>query len=614
MAPGYPLPRTGMMILICLTVSLLLGVPCPRAADTHWIGPTTNNYWNNPANWSNGVPQTGYHAYLITSNENKSAVYNHSQNPLLDTVTIDGLEGFTFTLYQKHFTLSAMYEYIGVEGKGLYHQSGGTNRVTKGLYLGYGPGSSGAYAKGAGTLLAEQAWIGFEGMGSFTQSGGLTEIKKDLVLGSKAGGSGTVTMKSGTFTVGGNETIGSRGKGTFTQNGGTHTIGGFLTLGSLSGSDGTFTLKSGTLRVGLHEVIGSAGEGSFLQESGTHQISGNLTLGAAFNATGFFTLKSGTLQVKGDETVGLGGRGFFAQDRGTHSVGGRLFLGAHDQALGSYRLQSGTLSVGKPLEGGDDILISSRSSFSVNGTATVSGDVENRGQVYADKAEVTWNGNFRIAGHSSEKAFYKSSESKQTFTGNLFINNYGYIKATSSQDVFFIKNDFINQSLLNSLWNTESAALQFISGSDNIHDFYIAGVDHGTTPVTENFNWALLDITGQIINLKDGNAIPHGAQYVRVLKGADLDVANLIVKNIFGDNTSVLNIYYDKYAPENAYLGGLDYAFAGGLGKLIADDFPPTGSPVPLPGSVLLFGTGLAGVAAWIRGRRRRSAGKGPSR
>ena len=171
--------------------------------------------------------------------------------------------------------------------------------------------------------------------------------------------------------------------------------------------------------------------------------------------------------------------------------------------------------------------------------------------------------------------------------------------------MFIFKNDFQNQSTQSSLWNTANAEMQFVAGATNTHNLYIPGVDLGRFPsLPIAFSWYALDIgTGQTLNLMDGNTSNAStALYVGEMLGAMISGGK--VTNIVGSSNSLdpTIIYYDATLPQNAYLGGLDYAFASGYGELMWD--PPTSSNVPLPPSVLLLGSGLLGLG--ILGYRRK--------
>ena len=172
----------------------------------------------------------------------------------------------------------------------------------------------------------------------------------------------------------------------------------------------------------------------------------------------------------------------------------------------------------------------------------------------------------------------------------------------SEVDKFFISNDFINQSKQNLAWNTLEAELKFVFGDDNKHAFHLAGADIGNTRkgFQNNFAWGVLDISGQRLDLLDGNTANAGtAFYAGEVLGAA--ITGNIVTNIFGHGG---NIYYDPLLIGNDYLQKLEYALQDG-GFLI----PVTGAiiPTPLPGSLWLILSGLACMAGI---GRRQAAGR----
>jgi hypothetical protein len=167
-----------------------------------------------------------------------------------------------------------------------------------------------------------------------------------------------------------------------------------------------------------------------------------------------------------------------------------------------------------------------------------------------------------------------------------------------SQDVFQVSNDFVNESTQTTQWNTAAAELRFITGTDTVHEHHFAGTDLGVSfaGYNNNFAWGTLNLNGQTIHLFDGVGTDGGALYAGIVTGADLDEDNLIVNNIYGHTDYVLNIYYNPLLEDNEYLGGLTYDFFEGNGQLI---------PTPIPGSMLLLGTGLLGLGllGWRRKR-----------
>ncbi|MEJ2092969.1 MAG: hypothetical protein P8X65_12320 [Syntrophobacterales bacterium] len=471
--------------------------------------------------------------------------------------------------------------YIGLGGTGTFIQSSGTHLAGE-LFLGFSDNSWGSYQLLSGSLQSFSETIG---PGSFIQKSGLHTVSNDLVLGK--GGSGNYLLTSGQLSVGMDEVIGDEGTGSFTHTSGNHTVNGNLTLGKAITDSGNYLLTSGQLSVGMDEVIGDEGTGSFTQLSGNNTVNGDLYVGR--DGSGTYNLKVGTLKAA-NEFISPMGIGIFNQTGGLNTVTNELMVGSLGGPFEAvYNLKGGTLIAGS-------IRIEEASFNVMNVVTTVTGDVFNRGDVRTTNAMVTWNGNF-----TNDALRYTSNSSKQTFKKDLVVNPDGAIVATHSQDLFVIKNNFVNSSEDAFDWNTVQATLKFATGADNTHDFYIPGADNGppgdvpVTAVTDNFAWGTLDIAGQTVHLFDGNDTPSGAQYVGRMLGASLSGLN--VTNIF--DTTGLNIYYDPDLAANFYLHGLTYDLAGiGSGKLIPFH-------TPLPPSVFLLGSGLLGLGllGWRRKR-----------
>ena len=118
-------------------------------------------------------------------------------------------------------------------------QTGGTNTVTGGLYLGNSSSGSGTYnLGGSGNLSAKTEYVGYSGSGAFTQTGGTN----------------TVSLLS------------ISGTGSFTQSGGTNAVS------QLSiGSSGSYQLAGGTLQVNGRVV----NQGTFSGGSNPATLSAN---------------------------------------------------------------------------------------------------------------------------------------------------------------------------------------------------------------------------------------------------------------------------------------------------------------------------------------------------
>lgn len=234
-------------------------------------------------------------------------------------------------------SLTADSEYIGTTGgTGVFTQSGGVHTVTNSLYLGifvdiFGSSGNGTYnLSSTGSLTAANEYIGLNGIGVFNQSGG-THIVNNLQIGSSPGGSGTYNLSGSGSLTAAFESIGFFGTGSFTQSGGTNTVSNGLYLGYESTGNGTYNLSgTGSLTAG-DEYIGFSGTGVFNQSGGTHTVD-TMTLAANAGSTGTYNLTGGTLTVNNGITNNAGG--VFNTGAGTIvTVGGPGFIN-HGQLNG----------------------------------------------------------------------------------------------------------------------------------------------------------------------------------------------------------------------------------------------------------------------------------------
>ena len=332
--------------------------------------------------------------------------------------------------WQNGGQLSASSEYIGHGGTGTFTQTGGTNMVSSGIYVGYLSGSSGTYNQSGGTntanlylgyqvgssgtynlsgtgqLSAEHPapeYIGYYGMGTFMQSGGINALSwANLYLGSQAGSSGTYEL-SGTGQLSAYYVvIGDYGTGTFTQSGGTNTAN--LILGGKPGSNGTYNLSgTGQLSADAYEYIGQSGTGTFTQTGGTNTVIVNLYLGYNNGGYGTYNL-CGTGQLSADREYvgGYQGTGIFTQTGGTNMVSSGIYVGYLSGSSGTYNQSGGTNTA-------NNLYLGYRAGSS--GTYNLSGT----GQLSTDHEYVGYQGT----------GTFTQTGGTNAISGNLYLGGYG---------------------------------------------------------------------------------------------------------------------------------------------------------------------------------------------
>jgi hypothetical protein len=350
--------RRSWTILAAAAAGVLPAMAAAQTTD--WIDGSSN--WSNPANWDNGVPNTGYTVNITDSDSiSRTIIYDYISAATLGSLTVDNIGSGTNTLSldaTDSDDLSASEETIGNQGQGAIVQSGfSVNSISGSLILGNYADASGTYSlSGDAGLAANVEFIGADGHGTFNQSGGGNTISFTLGIAAFPGTTGNYSISGGSATlIGVNASAyvggysgGSGGAGTLTVSG-----TGILTV------PGTLQVYAGSSVVNLNGGTINAGAFNFNDNFNQfHWTSGTLNLtGTAFNVVvdsasagdanfgSFFTLQNGqTLSVAGAEEIGNIGTGSFIQTGGSNSSAGGLVLGTETGSSGNYLLSGGTLS------------------------------------------------------------------------------------------------------------------------------------------------------------------------------------------------------------------------------------------------------------------------------
>ncbi|MEJ2093439.1 MAG: hypothetical protein P8X65_14750, partial [Syntrophobacterales bacterium] len=564
---------------------------------------------------------TNQGTFNYTSGDFADRLFNYGAANFFGNFTAgDGLANYGTITVNPAITLTL--NGTGLDNSGILNLAGGA-------LAGNGPLTNNSFMSGYGTIAGS---AGFINNGFFTQAGGFLFLNNtgpntnvgvfDLVGGTPfILGGGATLSNQGTFNLNGAVVSGAgalhndpggtiQGQGIissgFANSGGvlqvdstTNIIPAFSNCGVIDLITSGAILTGGAITNTTGTIQGQGIVGNSIANTGTIKVlGGDLTLSGGSitnNVGGLITIPSGLeLLVSNGVSTNAGTiqyRGTF--DNNNNPLSNTGFIS------GSGTWASGTLTNAGTFQmtGGtslwdNDVDNQVGGSFQVTDT-TVNflGTFNNSGTVKSTDADITFTGDFIYGGA------YISDPSPTPFS-NLIVPAGGYLLGFS-QDVFQISNNFDNESTQNTLWNTAAATLQFITGTETptSHDFHIPGTDQGATfaGYNNNFAWGTLDIAGQTVNLFDGSGTNGGALYAGLVLGADLNEVDLIVNNILNSNGYTMNIYYNPLLDDNEYLGGLTYDFLSGHGQLI---------PTPLPGSVLLLGTGLLGLG--LLGRRRK--------
>ncbi|AUB83191.1 hypothetical protein THSYN_21090 [Candidatus Thiodictyon syntrophicum] len=418
-------PIAAAVLAVLAPVGARAGGVAPP--ETYWIG--NSGSWDDPTHWDNGVPGSGYDAFLAVSGATTN--FNVTLDPSLNSLSIDG----GATLAQGANTLTSNALVVGGTGAGTVDQSGGT-QTTNQLFIGSGGGTGTYHLSGTGILDVTGpgdgvTYVGEGGTADFTQSGTSQFTTNYLNVGVIDGSAAHYDLSGGAVTVNSNMGVGSDGDATFAQTGGTVGVGGTLTVDgkAIGGTSGNYTLSGDPLTSTLTTnglTVGSGGSGTFSQAGGTVNVNtaNTMHVGELGGASGTYALSGGVLNVTTNEQkIGAAGQGYVNQTGGTHNfVNTAMYLGDQQGSYGEYNLSAGVVNGGSIALGewgGQGKFIQTGGSVTVNelSLARQSIPVLSQGTYELSNGGLTVNGNERVG--IQGVGIFEQFSGTNTVTGNL---------------------------------------------------------------------------------------------------------------------------------------------------------------------------------------------------
>jgi len=454
---------------------------------------------------------------------------------------------------------------VGDAGTGSFIQTGGTNTVVDTLVLGQEGTANGTYDLngatskliiGDDTLLNGSFEVGSSGIGKFTQHDGSVTVNGLMFVGAAANSQGTYELNGKSLEVFGNEVkIGGYGTGIFTQTGGVFTYAGAMYLGDHETGKGTYYMSGGTL-AGGELTLGEWGStGEFYQSGGRVEVN-SIQLARQSSSTGKFELSGAGSQliVSGSEDIGITGVGTFNQTGGTHEVTGNMNIASGSSA----NLSGGSLSVASlqnagtfDFTGGTFKAVTTSTN---SGTLAIGKDVifqggmtNNVGGILTGSGTVQGNveNSGTLAPGNSPGTFTINGDYTQTGDGTLVAELGGYEKGVTY--------DWVNIN-----------GKATLAGWLDIEIYDSSALDATSADFT--LLTAFAGVAGTFDDIKYGAGL-LSTEWTLLYSDTDFD--------------TIIDSVILEYRHDN---GG--------------------GAPVPAPNTLLLFGTGLVGLAGFNRRRK----------
>lgn len=505
------------------------------------------------------------------------------------------------------------------QNSSVFNQTGGTSVLTN-------FSDNGVYNFAAGNLaISEAAGIGGGGTGVFTQKTGTSlRVGRSVSLGSYGwgAGKGTYNLNGGHLEILNGLKVGENESGDFYQNGGSNTVGSIMIVGGSyiyssnwlqpdSLAKGFYRLKDdGNLTVNGSEYLGfRGGDGSFLQESGTHEITGDLSIAydfqheydsygniiAATPSKGAYTLDGGTLSAA-NIFMGTGGMAYVTQNGGTVTgmynpsepyTSGNIHVGPYDDTggRGTYYLNDGVINAahldvmrGSFYQSGGTVNISNAMTTDFNGFSeySMTGGTLNAQYIY-NKGGLQFNQGTSI-----------NVDTLFTYAGGVLVGDGTIHGNVNNEGSIYIGENMGDEATSTLIIDGNLSALETETFRNRQFAFDLGGY-------TQGVDYDFLHILDR--------AYIDGVLFIDLSSGFD-PLSGSVFNLITADN-GLSGTFRDFYLPEfsDGRYWEIGYDDNNVFLSILGGQTPPP-DPVPEPATILLLGSGLAGLAFYRRKRK----------
>ena len=599
-------------LLAFLVLGVLLGAVSGAQATSYTWNSNLSGNWSNYSSWSpGGGPPNG--STDTAAVPPVMVIVYVDMNPTVYQLTVGATDG-VFVNNGQQFYLGGTSPSLDVAGMFFLNSTGSATTldaespatIQGGGTVFLAGTSSNNYVQGstitlaAGTTIQGQGYI----QAPLVNNGTVTATGLGLTLsgasidneGTMTANGGLLTFKSTSITNNGtiqNNAFSDSGPNTLVFN--RVTIYGNGTSSLINPNGGQVQLISSSL---YDHHLGAGA----VQIGGTTSFYGKNTLNAGTsinipNGQGLYfynSLSNPATLIGGNVTLASTGNATYFSAGNPLSLQSNLVLGgtsSQNYVTGSTI----TLAGGYTIQGQGYIqapLVNNGAVIAQGGNLTISGGITGNGTVTAQGGNLTISGGITGNGAVSGLGNATLNILSNLQVGNLNMTQFTNLAVQNSQTVGISQNFTFAQQTPSS-WNWGAGSTLLMDGSGTPQSLEVGGKDYGYVPAgfSNNFNLQNLDINGAGTQVSLTDSVNNGQRGGRGGSAEALYVDSLYIAAGDTLNLDGLHLYVEGFG----LVGNGTWRNGGGM---------ITGGPVPIPGTLLLLGSGLLGLAGFKRIRR----------